>query len=138
MDKHPLLDNVLPPRFGLFTPPEILTDAIIPAPPPFLIPCIAPQLTQPGAFKLWAQTPSPLPWKDLIYIKLSPASQKPKYLTGLLPSSPLYSTQDLLINNSRGSNYGQSPTLENKLVYLHFATPPPPNSCKASTKPRLT
>src|SRR6266702_1810579 len=57
-------------------------------------------------------------------IKSSPASQKPKYLTRSLLSSPLHSTQDPSINNSRGSNYGWSPTLENELAYLHFTTPP--------------
>ena len=59
-----------------------------------------------------------------MYIKLSSVGQKPKYLTRLLLSSPLYSTQDLLVNNSRGSNYSQLPTLENKLAYLYFITPP--------------
>ena len=59
-----------------------------------------------------------------MYIKLSPIGQKPKYLTRLLRSSPLHSTQDLLVNNSRGSNYSWSPTLENELAYLYFTTPP--------------
>ena len=54
MDEHPSLDDVLPPRFGPFTPPEIPTDTIIPAPPPFLTLYIAPQPTQPRAFKPWA------------------------------------------------------------------------------------
>ena len=105
MDEHPSLDNVLPPRFGPFTPPEIPAGAIIPAPFPFLTPYIALQPTRPGAFKLWAQTLSPLPWKELMYTKSSPASQKPKYLTALLPSSPLHSTQDLLVNSFKDSNY---------------------------------
>ena len=92
MDEHPLLNNILPPRFGPFTPLEILAGAIIPVPSPFLTPCIAPQLTQPGAFKLWAQTPSPPPWKELMYIKLGSAGQKLKYLARSLLSSPLYGT----------------------------------------------
>ena len=41
MDEHPLLDDVLPPRFGPFTLPESPADVIIPAPPPFLTLCIA-------------------------------------------------------------------------------------------------
>ena len=124
MDKHPLLNNILPPRFSPFTPLKISAGVIIPVPSLFLTFCIMPQPTQPKAFKLQAQTPSSLLWKELIYIKLSPMGQKLKYLAGLLLFSPLYSTQDPLVNNSRGSNYGQSPTLENKFAYLYFATPP--------------
>ena len=59
-----------------------------------------------------------------MYIKLSPMGQKPEYLTALLSFSPLYSTQDPLVNNFRGFNYGWSPTLKNELAYLYFAIPP--------------
>ena len=42
MDEHPSLDDMLPPRFGPFTPPEIPAGVIIPAPSPFLTSYIAP------------------------------------------------------------------------------------------------
>lgn len=122
---HPSLAKELPPRFGFPTPPEIPSSAIIPAPSPFFTPCFAPQPTQSIAFKPWAQTPSPIP------------DQNYKNPISSLPSSPLHSTQDLPAKSFRGSDYGWSPSLENELARLQFATPPPPDSRKASTKPGL-
>jgi hypothetical protein len=75
---------MLPIRFKFPTPLEIPLSIIIPAPPPFFIPYIAPQLNRPKAFKLWVQTLSPLPWRESIYIKSSPIGQSLKSLIGLL------------------------------------------------------